>query len=358
MIYNYSEIKKVHIEMTSKCNAACSLCARTIGDDVNPNLPMSELTLDNIKSIFQDIDFVKQLDSIHFCGNFGDPIIAKDFLKTFVYLKTINPNLKTFTNTNGSIRNNKWWKLFASFTSDNDLVVFSIDGLEDTNHIYRKNTNWEKIITNAKSFIDQGGNAEWEFIAFQHNEHQIEEATNLSKNLGFKNFRIKKSSRFNRNSPIQPPTNSKYKNESFDKFANSNEFILENKVKFMPNEFSKFHDYVNSANIVCKVQKEKSIYISSEGYLHPCCWIGLQMYSKFYDVKGSQVWLNIDNIGLENLNCINYSIKQIIEGSYFQKIKEGWSKTVDTGKLLICAYTCGEKYDFFSDQYINYKTGI
>jgi len=358
MIYSYKNIKKVHIELTSRCNAACSLCARTIGDDVNPNLPMSELTLDNIKLIFQDIDFVKQLDSIHFCGNFGDPIIAKDFLKVFIFLKEINSDLKIITNTNGSIRNHKWWKLFSSFTNHNDFVIFSIDGLEDTNHIYRKNTIWNKIITNAESFINNGGHAEWEFIVFQHNEHQIEKAKELSKNLGFKDFRIKKTSRFNRNGNIQPPTNLKYTNESFNRFINDNNFILEKKIKFMPKENNKFYDYVNSSKILCKVQKEKSVYISSEGYLHPCCWVGLQMYSKFYDFKGSQIWLNIDSVGLENLNCINYSIKQIIEGPYFQNIKEGWSKTVDTGKLLICAYTCGEKYDFFSDQYINYKTGI
>ena len=67
-------------------------------------------------------------------------------------------------------------KNLASIMRKPDKVIFAIDGLEDTNHLYRVNTNFNKIMENAKAFINAGGIARWDFIAFAHNEHQIEEA--------------------------------------------------------------------------------------------------------------------------------------------------------------------------------------
>ena len=69
-------------------------------------------------------------------------------------------------------------------------VVFSIDGLEDTNHLYRRNVQWHKVMENAKSFIDAGGLARWRMIVFEHNAHQLKDAEQLSKAMGFGKFDI------------------------------------------------------------------------------------------------------------------------------------------------------------------------
>ena len=66
----------------------------------------------------------------------------------------------------------------------NVIMSFSIDGLEDTNHLYRQDVEWDKIMERAKKFIGAGGRAEWKFIIFRHNQHQVEEARSLSKELG------------------------------------------------------------------------------------------------------------------------------------------------------------------------------
>ena len=52
------------------------------------------------------------------------------------------------------------------------LIIFGIDGLEDTNHIYRKNVKWKKLEENIKIYIKYGGTASWQFIVFEHNKHQ------------------------------------------------------------------------------------------------------------------------------------------------------------------------------------------
>jgi sulfatase maturation enzyme AslB (radical SAM superfamily) len=90
-------------------------------------------------------------------------------------------------NTNGSARTVDWWRDIAEVLKPNGYVIFSIDGLEDTNHLYRRNTNWEKIISNVNAFIEAGGIAHWEYIVFEHNEHQIDIARDLASSLGFSN---------------------------------------------------------------------------------------------------------------------------------------------------------------------------
>ena len=55
---------------------------------------------------------------------------------------------------------------------------------------------FNKIIENAKTFIDYGGNAVWQYIIFNHNIHQVEEAKHKAIELGFSSFTLKDSSRF------------------------------------------------------------------------------------------------------------------------------------------------------------------
>ena len=68
--------------------------------------------------------------------------------------------------------------------------IFPIDGLADTNSMYRRMTNFDKIMDNANAFISAGGNAHWKMIEFEHNKHQIEEARTVGKENGFANFTI------------------------------------------------------------------------------------------------------------------------------------------------------------------------
>ena len=55
-MYNYGGDFILHFELTNKCNARCVLCKRTVLDNdtptQDPNLNLSEITLDNYKKIF------------------------------------------------------------------------------------------------------------------------------------------------------------------------------------------------------------------------------------------------------------------------------------------------------------------
>jgi len=388
MMYQYKDIRTVHLEITERCNASCPMCARNInGGEDNPHLKDHELTLEDCKRIFKP-EFIAQLDRMYMCGNFGDPVNAKDTLEVFDYFRKHNPNMNLTMYTNGSAKKTEWWTELAKVMGKNAYVVFSIDGLEDTNHLYRQNTVWDKIIENAQAFIDAGGRARWDFIVFAHNEHQVEDAELLSKRMGFEKFQYKKSARFFSNASgttkdahqaanrkglttlLQAPTNPKYRNSALDQIGKV--VGKEEVIKFLPSKQSEALDVqggqkfnnnpalkskmeieLDNAVIKCKVAEEKSLYISAEGVVQPCCWTAGQMYVWYYKPEAAQIWQAINAVGKDTINAKINSLENIVDGLYFQSvIPDSWNKnSCAEGKLAVCAKTCGTKYDAFAEQF-------
>jgi len=192
---SHPQIKALHIETTNFCNAACPQCAREFDQTFDKN-DVRHLTVDQIKSVINE-KTIKRLEKMYTCGVYGDPAAGKYTLDIYNYFRRVNPRIILGMNTNGSLRNKDWWKELAGILKrKSDYVVFSLDGLSDTNHIYRVNTNWQKIMENIESFINAGGQAHWDMLVFEHNQHQVEQAQQLAKDMGFKWFRAKVSKRF------------------------------------------------------------------------------------------------------------------------------------------------------------------
>jgi hypothetical protein len=233
----------VHLESTDVCQAACPQCGREVEHDFDKTAH-NHLSVDQIKNIL-DIDTIKNLKKMFMCGNYGDPAAGKHTLDIYQYFREINPGITLGMNTNGGIGTTNWWSnLGTMLNRPEDYVIFSIDGLQDTNHLYRRNVIWDKVIENARAFISAGGQAHWEMLLFDYNEHQLADVKSLAQSMGFKFFNTKVSRRFKYYPVvgINPPTG--YVNEEIGK------------------------------KIQCHAIKENSVYISARGILHPCCWLG------------------------------------------------------------------------------------
>lgn len=389
-MYKADEITTVHLEVTERCNASCPQCARNInGGEVNPQLHDAELGLADVKQILKP-EFIKQLKRLYMCGNYGDPISARDTLEIFEYIRSHNDKMQLSFHTNASAKTPEWWSRLPAAMGRSHYVVFSVDGLEDTNHLYRQGTVWSKIMANAKAFIAAGGRARWDFIVFGHNEHQVEEARALAESMGFEKFNIKKSNRFFSNTRgsvklehqagnrkgvattmISMPTNPEYQNAAIKQLAAlskdaeklntdlvSTVAELEGRIgaQRFNLDVSKKKDmekHWDSADIKCKVAEEKSIYITAEGYLQPCCWTAGQMYVWYWKSRGGQIWDAINQAGLDSLDLRQHDLRTVINGKYIQEvIPNSWNKpSCAEGKLAVCAKTCGAKYDAFSEQF-------
>jgi hypothetical protein len=115
-------------------------------------------------------------------------------------------------------------------------------------------------------------------------------------------------------------------------------------------------DYYNNAKISCKVatKEEKSIFITAEGLLMPCCWTAGRMYKWWHkDYKVEQVWDFIDRAGgKEGINVISNRLEDVAHGGLLQDIVNSWSlNSIKEGKFGVCAQKCGTEFDPFASQF-------
>jgi MoaA/NifB/PqqE/SkfB family radical SAM enzyme len=202
MYIDANKVTLLHVELTSRCNASCPGCLRNNnGFGLRPGLVLMDIP---IKTILQEMIKFPNLKVLHLCGNLGDPIAYKHLIPLLIKVEQYNKiQLHSLRqqkyidiHTNGSLRSVKWWEEFGENLHtnfyNNHQVVFGIDGLEDTHSIHRQGTNFNKIIDNARAFINAGGVAEWQYLKFKHNEHQVDEARQLAQDMGFKEFFVMK----------------------------------------------------------------------------------------------------------------------------------------------------------------------
>ena len=338
MYINLDEIKSIQLDHTSRCNLLCPQCARTTHtNEVNPRLEMRDLTLSDYETIFTP--FIGKNIHIMHCGNYGDVIASPTFDETHDWC-VANGFQRITIMTNGSARKPEWW---AKLARKDPYIVFSIDGLEDTNHLYRVNSNFSKIIANLKAFTDAGGRARWDFLVFEHNYHQVEEAKTLAKSLGVLEFNVKNTTRF--------VTESGYKKEFINK---KNEAVVDRKDNVIIQDYTSivrsygtFEEYIRLTPIKCKYQIEKRYYIDFNMKLWPCCWVGAPY---LFHLPNSQT-IDIDKVtskfGSEFNRLDLHGWDNVLNHEFYTSyLEQTWNPGKD--RIYTCGRTCGDKYEFSS----------
>jgi len=273
---NISDIRELQIEISSLCNARCPMCMRNYhGFPYNFGYKETNLTLEKIKTIVPET-VVAQLKRVLINGNLGDlvmnpetPSILAWFRQHGQKFKHGKPGLTLSAFTNGGAQGREFWQ---SLAATGVFMEFCIDGLEDTHHIYRQNTVFETVIKNAQTFIAAGGNATWCMTEFDHNRHQIDEARERSKALGFKKFNLRNHGRDW--GPVYNQNGQKLfelKKESGKTFPDQ-----------ITEEWINLHGPRKLAQapydeVECKalhIWSPVSMYIASDGNIDPCCFIG------------------------------------------------------------------------------------
>ena len=325
-------------EITNRCNAACPLCPRTgldgkvskivksIQDDGHFDLPVN--VWDNILSS----PYGFNIKRITYCGNFGDPMMHPQALEIFQTVAEYGVESQK-ADTNGSMKTPKWWSELGRIPGYE--VYFSLDGLADTNKIYRVKTKYENIIANAEAFIAAGGKATWVFIVFKHNEHQVEEARALAKQLGFKNFIVKKSSRAY--SPNKLEETQSYNFNLSKKKRVSADISLPSKSEYRPPADVQG---VKHFPVNCMAMRRKQFYLTPDMKVMPCCHVhgSISRMEHFGNFKQPEFY----NFLVDNK--IKYDLKQ----HSFEEIVDSYRSNVnilhklwDHRQIPICNRKCG-----------------
>ena len=277
-MFEINEIKHIHLELSSLCNARCPLCPRNFyGYPYNVGHNEVNLSLSHLQTILP-IKVVAQLDEILINGNYGDFVMNPESVEIITWLRAINPKTKIHISTNGGARDRNFWQQLAQLDLE---ISFCIDGLEDTHHIYRQDTTYQQVIKNAKTYIDAGGQAVWTMTEFDHNLHQFDEARQRSEELNFFSFNVRSTAR--NEGPVYNRQGQKvFKLNNIDNGL-PEQLDDESIEKYQKQRVSTIYLSNTTKHISCEAKENKSIYISSEGTVIPCCYIGLTKTSpQFY----------------------------------------------------------------------------
>lgn len=328
-----SQIRHIQFELTTRCNARCPMCMRNYrGLDYNGGYPETELSLADIKHIVTP-ELLTQLRSVSFNGNLGDFGLARDAQDIAHWLA--DHNLIVGINTNGSMRTPEWW---AKLARPGIRIGFALDGLEDTHHLYRQDTNWHTVIRNAQEFIQAGGEATWRFIPFDHNRHQEEACKKLAQEMGFSKFENIDEGR-NRG-PVYTRTGefSHWLGKPFTDRERVNpppvQALLESHITWFDPKTVKSDKDTQPLSLICQHQRLEEIYIAADGTVWPCCFLGF--YPATMNHPGNSQLLPL----VRENNALEYDLAHCM--AWFDSIEETWAKnSIAEGRLYGCVNSCG-----------------
>jgi MoaA/NifB/PqqE/SkfB family radical SAM enzyme len=318
------------IEPTGFCNAKCPHCPRYTDDGfLHEYISEKHLTVEAFKNGLDPLKLQK-LRRVEFAGATGDPAMSphiEDLISFFDFVPLVT------IDTNGSLRNTKWWKELARFS--NLQVVWSIDGLHDTNHLYRIGTDYKKIMENSAAFISAGGNAVWKCLIFKHNEHQIDEITQQAKSQGFSKvfFNRAYDYRFQNQSSWPVFVEGKFMH-NIEPSTLSQETIKSKEVNFVqPKLIAKSKKSLT--DVLCPWAQDNSAYINVLGQLMPCC---MMTHETTNDYIGKTIFQDMVGGDFNNISLYHYDMDYIFE-NYFGKEFNETLKNKDT-MHPVCAKTC------------------
>ena len=353
--WKYENIKSVHLELSTLCNSICPWCPRyeNFSPNLNPNIVEGAYTLERFIDNFP-VDFIKQIRSWTFAGDYGDPCTCPDIVPIIDHINKTTLHSPTIQiNTNGGMKTKKFWHDLGMSMNSNSYVIFSVDGLEDTNHIYRRNVKWDKVVKAMRTYSNTGATGIWEYLKFRHNEHQLSRAEDMAKDLGFE-IRFKNPNGFE-GEPM--PARDKDYNIEYEIYpakgieitpipAPTRDFA--NKIDVL--DYTDYKDRVESfykdrgTCITCSANHKfgggYEVRINHDGTVWPCSFFGHisskylkgRVVSKIQQWQAKDIFKDVDN----SLN--NNTLKEILDSDPFAGVYNKW----EGNKIMLCSDVCGE----------------
>ena len=345
MYLSPESIEELHIEITNKCNAACPMCDRNIhGGPDRPGRGISEWSLEDIDKVFSQE--LPNLKFVYFCGTHGEPLSAKNLFEAIHAAKKTGAKIEMFTN--GSLRSKAWWQKLLAILGPEDRITFGVDGIE-TNHLYRQNTNINKIMENMYLCSKADVDMRWDMLVFKHNEHEMEDCKRIAKEFGIKHFRFRRTARFDRHIKypvldknlklthfLEPPDNENYRHPGIEDMQMIlKDLQLTGKRNLDRTDFEwEDRKLPDDWKINCIYQESKKIYVNSRLEVFPCCYVSDE-WETYKSLATNQLIPPLDEITLKT-NTWN----EILNTKFY---KEDLVKSWEQNDVMPrCIRTCGK----------------
>jgi len=321
------KLRGIHIETTNMCTLKCPRCSRTEFINQFPNKWTNQnLDLEQLKK-FLDIDLTGVLVSL--IGNDGDPIYYPQLIELIKFLKTSGAIVNI--HTNGSHKTVDWWEQLNELLDCNDIVSFSIDGTPDNFTNYRINANWDSIKNGINVLVNGSAKVVWKCILFSYNESTINEAKELSIQLGMDDFMLINSDRWVKDDWLKPSSFVEFHNDSEIKLLNNSVTEVLYNGAHVGNRNESKKNWLSGSTLdirpICKVSNSMH-FVSARGFYSPCCWAGDYRFyykSDFYKNK------DLYDISKTTLSKILTEPKTV---NFFETLEET--------KPVYCTFNCGK----------------
>jgi MoaA/NifB/PqqE/SkfB family radical SAM enzyme len=271
-----------------------------------------------------------ELRKIEFCGNIDEPLAHPKLLELVEHIVDRRPEVRVSIHTNGGIGTADKFlalsRLLARGGAGSNFR-FSIDGLEDTNHIYRQNVRWPKLYENLQAALAGGAQVIWQYLVFPWNDHQIDEAKKRAHDLGCSEFWLRPDRSLATSIGLEHIRELKQKDLHRDP---------------PPGRLSDLRSYaqLKGKPIVCSFRNEGMLFLSWEGKVWPCCFISNVLYET--DLKRKLLNEHLVSKYPPNFNSLyHHSFDEILAGPLFRRdLVKSWEKGGAQNKL---AFRCVER---------------
>ena len=297
-----SMVRSIHLEPTNICTLKCPGCSRT--RFINQWAKHWKNHSIDKQALLKFLDIDLSGINVDLCGNYGDPIYHPDLAGLVRDLKNRGAVISIVTN--GGHRKRSWWQELVQELSSDDSVTFSIDGIPENFTQYRINGDWKTTQDAIEVCVEAACNTVWKFIPFSYNENNIEQARQLSQDLGINQFQISRSSRFD---------------EQTMHFKPSKEQIG---IEWHSQQCWKQTLTVKKVTPEC--HSGHSHFISADGYYMPCCYVGDHRF--YYKTEFGK---NKNQYSIENTK-----LSEILGRT---RVAEFYNELADQS---VCQFNCGE----------------
>ncbi len=276
--YLHSYPIAITIEPGNICNLSCPLCP-TGQKDSSANHGFMDF--DNFKNIIDEIGKYLLLIRLY---NWGEPTLNRDLTKMIKYATKRGIDVKISTNLSMNLSDRE---IESIINSNLKKIYISANGASSDSYLkYHIGGDFDKVINNIKLLIKKKKEFKnsyteliWLFHVSSHNEHEIEKAKEMAKELGIR-LKINKmrtdmgkevfetaEDAINRDSKWLPK-NSEYRMFDVDKKTTTKQFV-------------------------CNLLWKETV-LNWDGSIMPCCFIYSEKFA-YGNIKGKtfkEIWNN------------------------------------------------------------------
>ena len=331
---NISDIRLVDLAITSVCNATCMDCARwwqhqgrifhnPLDTHRNHHWPWRDLC--------GHLSVLTHVDRVIICGNAGDPMSHPNIVEACQWMCQRWSDVWIEIDTNGSLGKDDTYRGLADL-GGRVTFRFAVDGLADTNHIYRRGVPWHRVEHNILLWHSLGGDAVLKTIDFPWNQHQRADIKAWALGMGWQHRVDPRWS---------PDWDHLIISHPEDKPRAWRWRITEHQ-EWKPSVEKQILDWISRGRPMrpeCKSHGDW-LYINHDHRVWPCCYWANSSYVEWLVQKKHLE--HVQRVAHPDWNCLDHRpLTEIIRHPIFQGIERLWQGSDVDSTSSLCMHNCG-----------------